>query len=415
MKIITAEILTIGDEILYGQITDTNAQWMSAELDQLGIKVIRKTTVGDSEEAILSAFADAEKRADITLITGGLGPTNDDLTMPMLAKFYGADIIMNSDVLRHVKDFFESRGRTFTELNKRQALVPSNAVVLHNDLGTAPGTWYDRNEKVFVSMPGVPHEMKNLMKKHVLPRLRSFFKTPVIYHKLIKTVGIGESFLADKIKEWEDQLPRHISLAYLPSIGHVKLRLTAVGEDIHQLKQEVEAQIDQFLPLAGKYVYGYDACTLPEAIGELLKSKEKTISLAESCSGGYVQHMLTSIAGSSNYFQGGVVPYHNDHKINVLKVRPETLEAHGAVSEQTVIEMAENVRKIFNSDIGAASSGIAGPGGGTDEKPVGTVWIAYADGEKTLAKKLQLTKNRKLNIELTNIALLNFVRKSLTA
>lgn len=415
MKIITAEILTIGDEILYGQITDTNAQWMSAELDQLGIKVIRKTTVGDSEEAILSAFADAEKRADITLITGGLGPTNDDLTMPMLAKFYGADIIMNSDVLRHVKDFFESRGRTFTELNKRQALVPSNAVVLHNDLGTAPGTWYDRNEKVFVSMPGVPHEMKNLMKKHVLPRLRSFFKTPVIYHKLIKTVGIGESFLADKIKEWEDQLPRHISLAYLPSIGHVKLRLTAVGEDIHQLKQEVEAQIDQFLPLAGKYVYGYDACTLPEAIGELLKSKEKTISLAESCSGGYVQHMLTSIAGSSNYFQGGVVPYRNDHKINVLKVRPETLEAHGAVSEQTVIEMAENVRKIFNSDIGAASSGIAGPGGGTDEKPVGTVWIAYADGEKTLAKKLQLTKNRKLNIELTNIALLNFVRKSLTA
>ncbi len=415
MKVITAEILTIGDEILYGQITDTNSQWMSSELDQLGIKVIRKTTVGDTEEAILGAFADAEERADITLITGGLGPTNDDLTMPMLAKYYDVDIVMNDNVLQHVKEFFESRGRTFTELNKRQALVPSNAVVLHNDLGTAPGTWYDRNGKVFVSMPGVPHEMKNLMKKHVLPKLTEFFNTPVIYHKLIKTVGIGESFLADKIKDWEDALPDHISLAYLPSIGHVKLRLTAVGEDKEQLKQDVEEQIKGFLPLGGKYVYGYNSTTLQEAIGSMLKERGKTIAFAESCSGGYVQHMITSIAGSSEYFQGGVVPYHNDHKINVLGVKAETLEAHGAVSEATVEEMAENVRKLFKSDIGAASSGIAGPGGGSEEKPVGTVWIAYADGEKTISKKLQLTKNRKLNIELTNIALLNLVRKSLTA
>ena len=415
MKVITAEILTIGDEILYGRITDTNSQWMSSELDQLGIKVIRKTTVGDTEEAILGAFADAEERADITLITGGLGPTNDDLTMPMLAKYYDVDIVMNDNVLQHVKEFFESRGRTFTELNKRQALVPSNAVVLHNDLGTAPGTWYDRNGKVFVSMPGVPHEMKNLMKKHVLPKLTEFFNTPVIYHKLIKTVGIGESFLADKIKDWENALPDHISLAYLPSIGHVKLRLTAVGEDKEQLKKDVEEQIEGFLPLGGKYVYGYNATTLQEAIGTMLKERGKTIAFAESCSGGYVQHMITSIAGSSDYFQGGVVPYHNDHKINVLGVKAETLEAHGAVSEATVEEMAENVRKLFKSDIGAASSGIAGPGGGSEEKPVGTVWIAYADGEKTISKKLQLTKNRKLNIELTNIALLNLVRKSLTA
>lgn len=415
MKVITAEILTIGDEILYGQITDTNSQWMSAELDQLGIKVIRKTTVGDTEEAILSSFKEAEERADITLITGGLGPTNDDLTMPMLAKYFGVDIVMNNDVLQHVKEFFESRGRTFTELNKRQALVPSNALVLHNDLGTAPGTWYERNGKVFVSMPGVPHEMKNLMKKLVLPKLTEFFNTPVIYHKLIKTVGIGESFLADKIKDWERALPNHISLAYLPSIGHVKLRLTAVGDDREQLKNDVEEQIQGFLPLGGKYVYGYNDMTLPQAIGNMLKVRGMTLALAESCSGGYVQHMITSIAGSSEYFQGGVVPYHNDHKINVLGVKAETLEAHGAVSEQTVEEMAENVRRVFNSDIGAASSGIAGPGGGTDEKPVGTVWIAYADGEKTISKKLQLTKNRKLNIELTNIALLNLVRKSLTA
>ena len=413
MKEITAEILTIGDEILYGQITDTNSQWMSSELDQLGIKVIRKTTVGDTEEAILEAFADAEERADITLITGGLGPTNDDLTMPMLAKYYGSEIILNEDVLQHVKVFFESRGRTFTELNRRQALVPANALVLHNELGTAPGTWYERNRKVFVSMPGVPHEMKNLMKTHVLPKLQSFFQTPVIYHKLIKTVGIGESFLATKIEDWENALPDHISLAYLPSIGHVKLRLTAVGDDQEVLEKEVDQLIAELMPLAGKYIYGYGQTTIEEAIGEILKKQGKTIALAESCSGGYVQHKITSIAGSSEYFQGGVVPYHNDYKINVLGVNPKTLEAHGAVSEQTVEEMAENARRLFKSDVGAASSGIAGPGGGTEEKPVGTVWIAYADGEKTISKKLQLTKNRKLNIELTYISLLNLVRKSL--
>lgn len=413
MKQITAEILTIGDEILYGQITDTNSQWISSELDQLGIKVVRKTTVGDQEQDMLNAFAEAEERADITLITGGLGPTNDDLTMPMLAKYFDVDIVMNESVLAHVKAFFESRGRTFTELNRRQALVPSNAIVLHNELGTAPGTWYERNGRVFVSMPGVPHEMKHLMKVHVLPKLQQFFQTPVIYHKVIKTVGIGESFLAAKIEEWENNLPSHISLAYLPSVGHVKLRLTAVGEDRKALKEDVQRCIDAFMPLGGKYVYGFDQTTLEEAIGQLLKEKNKTIALAESCSGGYVQHQITTIPGSSEYFQGGVVPYHNDHKINVLGVKEETLAAHGAVSEATVQEMAENVRKLFKADIGAASSGIAGPGGGTEEKPVGTVWIAFADGDKTITKKLQLTKNRKLNIELTSISLLNLVRKSL--
>lgn len=415
MKQITAEILTIGDEILYGQITDTNSQWISSELDQLGIKVVRKTTVGDQEHDMLNAFAEAEERADITLITGGLGPTNDDLTMPMLAKYFDVDIVMNESVLAHVKAFFESRGRTFTELNRRQALVPSNAIVLHNELGTAPGTWYERNGRVFVSMPGVPHEMKHLMKVHVLPKLQQFFQTPVIYHKVIKTVGIGESFLAAKIEEWENNLPNHISLAYLPSVGHVKLRLTAVGEDREALKEDVQRCIDAFMPLGGNYVYGFDQTTLEEAIGQLLKEKNKSIALAESCSGGYVQHQITTIPGSSEYFQGGVVPYHNDHKINVLGVKEETLVAHGAVSEATVREMAENVRKLFKADIGAASSGIAGPGGGTEEKPVGTVWIAFADGDKTITKKLHLTKNRKLNIELASISLLNFVRKSLTS
>ncbi|NVJ48177.1 MAG: competence/damage-inducible protein A [Cytophagia bacterium] len=414
MKQILAEILTIGDEILYGQITDTNSEWISSELDQLGIRVIRKTTVGDTKEAILGAFAEAEERADMVLITGGLGPTNDDLTMPMLAQYFNSEIVMNDAVLAHVKHFFESRGRTFTELNKRQALVPKVAEVLHNEMGTAPGTWYERNGKVFVSMPGVPHEMKNLMKTLVLPKLAKFFKTPVIYHKLIKTVGIGESFLADKIKDWEDSLPEHISLAYLPSVGQVKLRLTAVGEHRDELKADVQKLIDELIPLAGSYIYGYDNTTLEEAVGQLLKAQGKTIALAESCSGGYVQHKITTIAGSSEYFQGGVVPYHNNHKINVLGVKPETLDVHGAVSQECVKEMAEGVRTLFKADIGASSSGIAGPGGGSEEKPVGTVWIAFADGKETITKKLQLTQNRLLNIELTQIAVLNLVRKSLS-
>ena len=413
MKKILAEILTIGDEILYGQITDTNSQWMSQALDELGIKVIRKTTVGDNETDILEAFAQAEERAHLTLITGGLGPTNDDLTMPMLAKYYGSDIVMNQAVHDHVRDFFESRGRTFTEMNKRQALVPEMAEVLHNELGTAPGTWYEREGRVFVSMPGVPHETKNLMNTQVLPKVREFFQTPVIYHKLVKTVGIGESFLAEKIKDWEDNLPAHISLAYLPSIGHVKLRLTAVGQDRDQLKAEVWEQIEAALPLMGKYVYGYDGTSLEEAIGQMLLEEQKTIAFAESCTGGNVQHKITTIPGSSAYFQGGVVAYHNDFKRDVIDVNQATLEAHGAVSEETVIEMAEGVRKRFNADIGAATSGIAGPGGGTPEKPVGTVWIAYTDGVKSIAKKLQLTKNRKLNIEISTIAVLNLVRKSL--
>jgi nicotinamide-nucleotide amidase len=415
MKRITAEILTIGDEILYGQILDTNAQWMSYELDQLGIRVVRKTTVGDNEEDILTAFAEAEDRADLVLITGGLGPTNDDLTMPTLAKYFGSDIILDESVLVHVKDFFEKRGREFTELNRRQALVPELAEVIHNSLGTAPCTWYERDGKVFVSMPGVPHEMKNLMKESVIPKIRNFFNTPVIYHRVIKTVGIGESFLADKIKDWEDSLPSHIALAYLPSIGHVKLRLTAIGDNRAILKQDVQLLIDQLMPLAEKYIYGYDNTTLEEAVGQMLIEEKKTIAFAESCSGGFIQHKMTTNPGSSAYFQGGLVPYHNQFKIDLLGVKAETLEKHGAVSEECVIEMAERVREKFNADIGAASSGIAGPDGGSDEKPVGTVWIAYADGKKTIAKKLQLTQNRILNIELTEISVLNLVRKSLKA
>lgn len=413
MKEIQAEILTIGDEILYGQILDTNAQWISAELDLIGIKVVRRTTVGDQKADMLYAFQCAEQRADIIIITGGLGPTNDDLTMPMLAAYFQSEIVTNEAVLQHVKDFFEKRGRTFSSLNKKQAEVPANAQILHNELGTAPGTWYEERGKVFVSLPGVPHEMKNLMKTEVIPRLSKAYEMPVIYHKLIKTVGIGESTLAEMLEDWESQLPEHIALAYLPSVGHVKLRLTAVGESRSQLAQDVDQQIKQLIPLAGKFIYGYDATTLEEAVGHLLLEQKKTIAFAESCSGGFIQHKITTIPGSSSFFQGGIVPYHNDLKVNVLGVDEKIINTHGAVSEACVKAMAEKVRTLFKSDIGAASSGIAGPGGGTADKPVGTVWIAFADGEQTIAKKLQLTSNRLLNIELTQISVLNLVRKSL--
>ncbi|MGW8122971.1 competence/damage-inducible protein A [Roseivirga echinicomitans] len=413
MKNITAEILTIGDEILYGQILDTNTQYMSYALDQLGIRVIRHTTMGDNEPDILNAFKEAESSADLVLITGGLGPTNDDLTMPSLAKYFGCEIVENPIVLTHIKHYFEMRGREFTEMNKRQALVPEIAEVIHNSLGTAPCTWYERNGKVFVSMPGVPHEMKNVMKEYVIPKVQAYFQTPVIYHKMIRTVGIGESYLAEKIKDWEDALPPHIRLAYLPSIGHVRLRLTAFGDDRNVLEKEVQKLVNEFIILAGQYIYGYDNTTLEEAVGQLLIAKKKTIALAESCSGGFIQHKITEIPGSSSYFQGGIVPYHNQFKIDLLGVRASTLEQHGAVSEACVIEMAERVREKFNADIGVASSGIAGPGGGTEEKPVGTIWIAYADGKETITKRLQLTQNRILNIELTEIAVLNLVRKSL--
>ena len=415
MKEIQAEILTIGDEILYGQILDTNAQWISTELDALGLKVVRRTTVGDKKEDMLHAFHAAEKRADIIIITGGLGPTNDDLTMPTLADYFQVGITTNKAVLNHVQDFFEKRGRVFSELNRRQAEVPANAQILHNDLGTAPGTWYEHNHKIFISLPGVPHEMKNLMKTTVIPRLSKDFEMPVTYHKLIKTVGIGESTLAEIIQDWEAGLPKHISLAYLPSVGHVKLRLTALGSNRNTLIQDVENQIATLKPLAGKFIYGYDTTTLEEAVGKILMEENKTIAFAESCSGGFIQHKITTIPGSSSFFQGGIVPYHNDLKINVLGVNKEIIEKHGAVSEACVKAMAEKVRILFNSDIGAASSGIAGPGGGTSEKPVGTVWIAFSDGEQTIAKKLQLTSNRLLNIELTQISVLNLVRKSLRA
>jgi nicotinamide-nucleotide amidase len=413
MKPILAELLTIGDEILYGQIVDTNSQWMSVELDKVGVKVIRKTTVGDVESEILTAFAEAEQRADIILITGGLGPTSDDLTKPLLAKYFNCEMKMHKEALEELTAFFKARGREATDTIKLQAVLPVCCTKITNVIGTAPGMWFEKNEKVFMAMPGVPHEMKRMMTDLVIPRLKQKFKTPVIVHNVIRTVGIGESIIADKIETWEKKLPAHIKLAYLPGIGEVKLRITGFGDDESKLKSEVKKISDQVLPLISEYTYGFGEDPLEAAIGKLLTEKKLTISVAESCTGGYLSHLITSVPGSSAYFLGSMVPYDYQIKMRQLGVRPEVLEQYGAVSEPTIIEMANIVRAKFNTDIGVATSGIAGPGGATPEKPVGLVWIAYSDKHHTVTKKLQLSTERLLNIKAASIAVLNLIRLSL--
>ncbi len=413
MRTITAELLTIGDEILYGQIVDTNAQWMGANLSNAGIKIIRKTTVGDIEADILTALAEAEKRADIVLITGGLGPTSDDLTKPCLVKFFDCELKIHEEALAEVTAFFKSRGRELTEVNRQQAALPVCCEKVTNKIGTAPGMWFNRNGKVFVSMPGVPHEMKLMMTDLIIPKLKTVFKTPVIHHHLIRTIGIGESFLADKITTWEHSLPDHIRLAYLPSLGEVKLRLTGIGRSKEELTAEMDILTERLKQVAGEYIYGYGEDPIEIVIGKTLLSKKLTLSIAESCTGGYLSHLITSVPGSSAYFLGSMIPYAYEIKMLELGVKPETLEKNGAVSEPTILEMANLIRSKFKTDIGVATSGIAGPGGATSEKPVGTVWIAYSDKHQTVARKLQLSTDRAINIKLASIAVLNLIRQNL--
>jgi nicotinamide-nucleotide amidase len=408
---IKAEILNIGDEILYGQITNTNAQWISAELDKIGIRVVRHSVVSDTEEAILEGLQEAEKRADVVLITGGLGPTKDDITKKTLCKFFDVKLIRHPEALRAVTHFFESRGREMLEVNRQQADLPENAEYIPNLKGTAPGMWFEKNGKIFVSMPGVPHEMQFIMQSYVLENLQKFFQTPCIVHKMIKTVGIGESYLAREIETWENNLPENLKLAYLPSFGMVRLRITGFGYDQEAVRRQIEQEVDKVLPLIDKYVYGFDDDDLAIAVGRLLVQNKKTLAIAESCTGGYLAHCFTQHAGSSEYLKGALVAYSNEIKINVLGVKKETIEQFGAVSEQTVLEMASNIRKLCNADIGIATSGIAGPGGATPTKPVGTIWVAYADENGTSAKLYQLGNDRMVNIQVTANLLIDWLRR----
>jgi nicotinamide-nucleotide amidase len=408
---IKAEIITIGDEILYGQITDTNTQWISAELDKIGIKTVRKSSVGDTEEAILEIFDESSKRADLVIVTGGLGPTKDDITKKTFCKYFNSVLIDHPQAKLDVEAYFEKRGFILSETNKSQYQLPSNATYVQNTMGTAPGMWFDFEGVIYISLPGVPYEMKGLMSLSVLPKLQEYFNTPVIFHKVIRTIGIGESTLAEMIDVWEDSLPENIKLAYLPSMGSVKLRLTGFGKELDIIKQEVDEQYDKIFPTIKEFVYGYGKQELEEAIGELLVKNNQTVSVAESCTGGYLGHLFTKVSGSSAYFTGGILSYDNSVKINQLGVKEETLNTFGAVSEQTVIEMSENVRKIMGTTYGLATSGIAGPNGGSVEKPIGTIWIAIATEKETITTKLTLGGFREQNIHLTSINILNLLRK----
>ena len=403
MKIIKATILTIGEEILYGHILDTNASFISNALSDVGIKVVMHLSVGDIYDDILEALEVAGSKSDIVLITGGIGPTNDDITKNCLSDYFNSEIKLNQKVLDDLSAYFKKRGFPFTERNQRQAYLPDNADIIPNAMGTAPGMWFEKDNRIFISMPGVPHEMKHLVEEEVIPRLTETFKTSIIYHKLIMTAGLGESWLAEKIEEWENSLPDWLSLAYLPSYGQVKLRLTARGQDKQFLIKGVGSYIRSLNKYIGQYIYGEDGETIQEAIGKKLISNQQTLAIAESCTGGYISHLITSVPGSSAYYKGGVIAYNNSIKEVTIKVKHETLQKYGAVSEETVKEMADGIRQGFNTDYAVATSGIAGPGGGTPEKPVGTVWIAISGPDGCTTKKLTILKDRSSNIKYSSV------------
>jgi len=406
----TAEIISIGDELLYGQTLDTNAHWISHKLDEYNIKVFQRTTIGDDADQILNAFATAAERVDIVLITGGLGPTKDDLTKSLLAEYFGVGMVRHEEVLRDITLLFAKASREVTALNAQQADLPANCQKITNPVGTAPGMWFYENNTVFVAMPGVPYEMKSIMTQGILPKLHEMFSKGVLHHHIIKTIGITESSLSDLIEDWEVNLPNHIKLAYLPTKGQVKLRMTGSGDNLNTLKQEIDALKMAIMPKIAKYVYGFGTDSLEGVIGQLLNNNNLTLATAESCTGGYLAHMITSVPGSSRYFKGSVIAYSNEVKITQLGVSTEDLKQQGAVSEDVAKAMAEGVRKELNADIAIATTGIAGPDGGTAEKPVGTVWIAYSDKHKTLAKKFNFSRDRTFIVHWSALAALNMIR-----
>jgi nicotinamide-nucleotide amidase len=406
MKQLSASVITIGSEILYGHILDTNSRFIGSLLSEMGIQVVLKSSVGDDRDDILSILAYAEKVSSLIFITGGLGPTNDDITKKCLSEYLRSPLKMNLRALEEVSAYFKKRGMPFTEINQKQAELPETAHVITNEMGTAPGMWLERNGQVFISMPGVPHEMHHMLQNKVIPKIKEKYQTPIILHKLIMTAGIGESWLAEKIAGWEKELPVHISLAYLPGYGQVKLRLTGTGDDRSRLQAEIDERILQLRQIIPEYIYGEDGLTLQERIGQMLRQRGETLSTAESCTGGYVSHLITTVPGSSDYFMGGVVAYHNAIKTDRLGISVQTLEKYGAVSEETVIEMAEGCRRDFNTDYALSTSGIAGPSGGTPEKPVGTVWMAVADRSGTITRKFNIPKDRINTIKYSSTAVM---------
>jgi nicotinamide-nucleotide amidase len=374
--------------------------------------------VGDVWEDIWNALDAESKESDIIIITGGLGPTADDITKPLLCKYFGGKLIVNEDVLTHVKYLFDKvyrRPGPMLERNLKQAEVPDVCTVLHNARGTAPGMWFEKEGKIYISLPGVPHEMKGLMTNEVLPRIPKYFELPFIIHRTAFTMGTGESMIAEKIKEFEGGLPEHIKLAYLPGYGMVKLRLTAKGDDKEKMEKELDERFSVLKELVDEWLVTDKDENLATVVTKILKEKNKTIGTAESCTGGYIAHLITSNPGSSVGYKGSIISYANDVKENILGVTDKTLRTVGAVSEETVIQMVKGAIEKLNVDFAVATSGIMGPDGGTDEKPVGTVWIAAGNKGKVETAKLAFRFDRERNIEMTSHTALNFLRKFILA
>ncbi|HVX52670.1 MAG TPA: CinA family nicotinamide mononucleotide deamidase-related protein [Chitinophagaceae bacterium] len=412
MKKITVSIITIGDELLIGQVVDTNSAWMAQQLNKSGIWVQHRAAVGDVREDIWNALDEEGKRSDVVLITGGLGPTADDITKPVLCDYFGGKMVLHQPTLDHILYLFEvvfKRPGPLLERNRNQALVPDVCTVLSNINGSAPGMMFEKNGKLFISMPGVPHEMKGIMTDHVLPLLKERYNLPYIAHRTLITFGIGESMVAERIQQWEEALPSFIKLAYLPNYGLLRLRLTGNGE-----KEKVDAALTEAFTTLKQLVQpemiADEDITLQQMVGKILLQQGKTIATAESCTGGYIAHLITSVPGASAYFYGSVVSYDNSIKQRVLGVKESTLQNDGAVSGETVREMLTGALNTMKADYAIAVSGIMGPDGGTPGKPVGTVWIAVGNAGSVEVRKLHLRFDRLKNIELTAMNALNMLR-----
>ena len=393
-----AELITIGDELLIGQVVDTNSAWMGRELNNIGIEVLRIVSVRDREEEILEAIDNAMKRVNIVLVTGGLGPTKDDITKQTLCKYFNTELIFSEEVFENVKRVLAGK-IPMNKLNKGQAMVPKNCTVINNPVGSASVSWFERDGKVLVSMPGVPQEMTTVMAESVLPKLHERFQTDVIMHQTFLVQHYPESVLAEKLEAWEVALPDCIKLAYLPKLGIIRMRLTGRGHDRKEVETLLNREKAKLETILGEDIFSEEDTPLEVIIGELLKKRKLTVSTAESCTGGSIAERLTSIAGSSEYFKGSIVAYSNEVKKDLLYVSSETLEKYGAVSEETVIEMVKGAMKALKTDCAVATSGIAGPGGGTPEKPVGTVWIAAGYKNEIRTYKQETNRGRALNIE----------------
>ena len=398
---VKVEIITIGDEILIGQIVDTNSAWMSVELNKAGFEIVQITSVHDDAAHIVASLDLALERADVVLFTGGIGPTKDDITKQTLSRYFGMQLVFNDEVYKNIEQVLTQRSRAVNELTRTQAFVPDGCTVIQNRVGTAPVTWFEKNGKVIVSMPGVPNEMKHIMSTEVIPRLSQRYKTPTIIHKNVIVQGYPESALAMKIADWENALPADIHLAYLPNYGIIKLRLSGISDDPLSLEFSINQQIAGLTEILADAIVAYDDTPVEEMIGNLLADKGMTLATAESCTGGFIAHKITSIPGSSQYFKGSVVAYSNEVKVNVLNVLPDYIDLYGAVSKQVVEQMAVNVRKLLKTDVAIATSGIAGPDGGTAEKPVGVVWISVSSPKGVVSREFKFGNVRIQNIERT--------------